>query len=225
MTELSARQIYEQLTRDVLNKPGRIVFSLANTSVTISTTDAVGNSIQSWLKQWMCDKGIYSAEPHNTQEFPDFFLSRNNPQSHMLEIKAFNYEATPAFDIANYESYVASVAEKPYRLYADYLVFGYTMDQHGTIVLKRIWLKKIWEIAGTSQRYALNTQIKRNVIYNIRPNSKFKKDLPGPFSNKEQFLVAIYETQKAYRGELAANGWKTKLKNAYREYYHMELVF
>lgn len=143
----------------------------------------------------------------------------------MLEVKAFNYEATPAFDIANYESYVSSVALKPYRLGADYIVFGYTMDRDGTINIRKIWLKKIWEIAGTSGSYPLKTQVKRGMIYNIRPNSEFKKGFQGPFSTKEQFLRAMYETHKAYRGEKAASEWKEKLINNYRDYYHTELVF
>ena len=223
--EKTAREIFDILNSTIIGQPGNIVFSMGETSVTINTTDIVGNSIQSWLKQWLINNGIYQSEPHNTQEFPDFFLSEENEKDHMLEVKAFNYNATPAFDIANYESYIASVAVKPYRLKADYLIFGYTMDENGTIEIKKIWLKKIWEIAGTSQRYALNTQIKRDVIYNIRPNSKFKKDLAGPFSSKEQFLKAMYETQKAYRGEENANNWKNQLQKAYLEYYHEALVF
>ena len=223
--EKTAQEIFDLLNASIIDQPGNIVFSMGGTSVTITTTDIVGNSIQSWLKQWLINNDIYQTEPHNTQEFPDFFLSEENAKDHMLEVKAFNYDATPAFDIANYESYVASVAVKPYRLKADYLIFGYTMDENGTIKIKKIWLKKIWEIAGTSQRYALNTQVKRDVIYNIRPNSRFKKGLAVPFANQEQFLAAMYETQKAYRGEEKANTWKTQLQKSYLEYYKKELFF
>lgn len=225
LMEKTAREIFDILNSTILNKPGNIVFSMGGTSVTITTTDIVGNSIQSWLKQWLINNDIYQSEPHNTQEFPDFFLSAENEKDHMLEVKAFNYNATPAFDIANYESYIASVAVKPYRLNADYLIFGYTMDENGTIAIRKIWLKKIWEIAATSQRYPLNTQVKRDVIYNIRPNSRFKKDLPSPFANKEEFLTAMYETQKLYRGEENANEWKRLLQESYLEYYNEELIF
>lgn len=223
--EKTAREIFDILNETIIDQPGNIVFSMGGTSVTINTTDIVGSCIQSWLKQWLINNDIYQSEPHNTQEFPDFYLSAENEKDHMLEVKAFNYDARPAFDIANYDSYIDSVAAKPYRLKADYLVFGYTMDANGTITIKKIWLKKIWEIAGTSKRYALNTQVKRGVIYNIRPNSKFKKDLPGPFENQEQFLVALYETQKSYRGEDKANEWKANLQQSYLSYYHEPLNF
>lgn len=225
MRELTARQIYELLIGDVLNKPGKIVFTLGDTSVTINTTDTVGNSIQSWLKQWLFDRGIYATEPLNTQEFPDFYLSDEKKTDHMLEVKAFNYEATPAFDIANYESYVSSVANKPYRLNADYIIFGYTMESDGTINIRKIWLKKIWQIAGVSGNYPLKTQVKRGVIYNIRPNTEFKRGFEGPFSSKEEFLCAMYETQKAYRGQAAADEWKEKLKKNYQEYFGADLSF
>lgn len=220
--EKTAQEIFTQLNATIINKVGKIVFSLGDTTVTMKTTDTVGNSIQSWLQQWFRDNGIYESEPTNTQEFPDFYLSATNPKDHMLEVKAFNYYASPAFDIANYESYVSSVAEKPYRLNADYLIFGYTMD-NGNITIKELWLKKIWEIAGRSQRYPLNTQVKRDVIYNIRPNSSFKKGLPPVFSSKEDFLRAVYGTQKLYRGEDKAIAWLEKLKANYREYYHTTL--
>ncbi|MDE7164338.1 MAG: NgoBV family restriction endonuclease [Clostridiales bacterium] len=220
--EKTAQEIFTLLKSTVINQVGRIVFSLGDTTVTMKTTDTVGNSLQSWLQQWFLDNDIYESEPTNTQEFPDFYLSESNPKDNMLEVKAFNYNASPAFDIANYESYVSSVAEKPYRLNADYLIFGYTMAD-GDITIKKLWLKKIWEIAGRGKRYPLNTQVKRNVIYNIRPSSSFKNGLPSVFSSKEDFLKAVYETQKMYRGENNANDWLEKLKTNFRNYYHTTL--
>lgn len=225
MVEKTAKEIFDLLTAEIIDKPGKITFNLAGIPVVINTTDTVGNSIQNWLKEWMNVKGIYSDEPENTQEFPDFFLSKTNKQDHMLEVKAFNYEASPAFDIANYESYVKSVSEKPYRLAADYMVFGYTMDKDGTVKIRKIWLKKIWEIAGTSTRYPLNTQVKKDVIYNIRPNGKFKRDETVPFKNKEDFLRAIYGTQSKYRGFDKADEWKKKLQDSYKSYYGTDLLF
>lgn len=225
MEEKTAKEIYELLTKEVLNKPGKIVFNLAETEVTINTTDIVGNSLQSWLKQWLINKNIYESEPENTQTFPDFYLSKTNKENHMLEVKAFNYRATPAFDIANYESYVASVSEKPWRLDADYLIFGYIMENNGEIKIKKIWLKKIWEIAGKSTNYPLRTQVKRKMIYNIRPNSEFKKDKKVPFKNKEEFLNAMYETHKCYKDQDAADNWKCKLKENYLKYYKEEIDF
>ncbi len=172
---ITAQQLFLKLINLHLEcKHGSICFKLADVSVTINTTDTVGITLQAWLKQYFIANNIFFLEPANTQEFPDFFLDHHEPHKHMLEVKAFNYNATPAFDIANFESYCSSVKENPYRLDADYLIFGYTMNDFGNITVKKIWLHKIWQIAGTSQRFALKTQVKRGMIYNIRPNNDFK---------------------------------------------------
>lgn len=97
MEEKTAEEIYGLLKQSVVGKSGKIVFSLGETTVDIRTTDIVGSAIQSWLQQWLRDKEIYESTPVNTQEFPDFFLSKSNPESSMLEVKSFNYNASPAF--------------------------------------------------------------------------------------------------------------------------------
>ena len=168
---------------------------------------------------------IYFSVPNNTQEFPDFYLNPDYPNENMLEVKAFNYNASPAFDIANFESYCHSVKNKVYRLNADYLIFGYTMNFEGNIKIEKIWLKKIWEIAGNSRRYPLKTQIKRNMIYNIRPNNSFKEGKNSIFKCKEDFLFAIYKTLLDYKGKDFAEFWKENLAENYKEYFGYELNF
>ena len=225
MEQISAIELYNRLINSgILETSGSINFILNGTIVKIKTTDIVGNCIQSWLKQWMIDNDIYCSEPHNTQIFPDFYLSKQT-DSNLLEVKAFNYNASPAFDIANFEAYCASLETKAYRLDADYIIFGYVMDSNGEITIKKIWLKKIWEISGTSSRYALNTQIKRDVIYNIRPVSNFKNERTPVFTNKEQFLKAIYDTLKLYRGQERADNWKNNVINSYFEYIQHRIQF
>lgn len=204
---------------------GVISFNLAGVSVNIDTTDTVGITLQAWLKQYLTDNDIYFSEPANTQEFPDFFLDNNEAFKHMLEVKAFNYNATPAFDIANFESYCSSVKDKPYRLDADYLIFGYTMNDSGDITVKKVWLHKIWQIAGTSQRFPLKTQVKRDMIYNIRPNTDFKAGNKGPFRSKDDFLLAIYKTLVIYKGKSFADDWKQILSINYKKYYGCNLPF
>lgn len=223
---LTAQQLFSKLIDLHLQcKNGSIYFNLAGVSVKINTTDTVGITLQAWLKQYMTDNNIYFSEPANTQEFPDFFLDKNDSYKHMLEVKAFNYNATPAFDIANFESYCSSVKEKPYRLDADYLIFGYTMNDSGDITVKKVWLHKIWQIAGTSQRFALKTQVKRDMIYNIRPNNDFKAGKKGPFRSKDEFLFAIYKTLVSYKGKAFADDWKQTLSINYQKYYGYKLPF
>lgn len=224
--KITASILHNELLKLQLEKlRGEITFNLAGISVKIDTTDTVGITLQSWLKQYMIDSNIFFSEPLNTQEFPDFFLDDANASEHMLEVKAFNYNATPAFDIANFESYCSSIKEKPYRLNADYLIFGYVMDQLGNITVKKVWLHKIWEIAGTSQRFPLKTQVKRDMIYNIRPNTDFKLGRKGPFDSKEEFLYAIYQTLVTYKGSSFADSWKNTLVINYKNYFGCNLPF
>lgn len=224
--KLTAQELYTALGNLHLERQiGVISFNLAGVSVKIDTTDTVGITLQAWLKQYLTDNDIYFSEPANTQEFPDFFLDNNEAFKHMLEVKAFNYNATPAFDIANFESYCSSVKEKPYRLDADYLIFGYTMNDSGDITVKKVWLHKIWQIAGTSQRFPLKTQVKRDMIYNIRPNTDFKAGNKGPFRSKDDFLLAIYKTLVIYKGKSFAEDWKQTLSINYKKYYGCNLPF
>ncbi|MCX4328809.1 MAG: NgoBV family restriction endonuclease [Lachnospiraceae bacterium] len=136
--KITAQELFTKLNNLHLEKKfGVISFNLAGISVKINTTDTVGITLQAWLKQYLIDNDIYFSEPANTQEFPDFFLDNNGTYRHMPEVKAFNYNATPAFDIANFESYCSSVQKKPYRLDADYLIFGYVMNNFGDYPFNR----------------------------------------------------------------------------------------
>lgn len=226
MTKLTSQELFNKLLAAKLDKyTGEIIFHMAGVKVKINTTDTVGMNLQAWLKQYFIENDIFFSEPHNTQEFPDFYLDDIEPEKHMLEIKAFNYSATPAFDIANFESYCSSVKTKPFRLDADYLIFGYEMSDKGDITIKKMWLKKIWEIAGDSKQYPLKTQVKRGMIYNIRPNSNFKFDGKGPFKSKEEFLNATYLTLASYKSKDFAEDWKRTLAVNFAKYYGHCLQF
>lgn len=134
MEEISAQELYCRLLKDnVQDSTGCIQFSMNALSVIINTADIVGNCIQSWLKKWMISNDIYCSEPKNTQTFPDFYLSTDITKS-LLEIKAFNYNATPALDIANFEAYCASLRTKAYRLHTDILF------------LVILWMKELLEL-------------------------------------------------------------------------------
>lgn len=39
------------------------------------------------------------------------------------------------------------------------------MNADGDITVKKVWMHKIWQIAGTSQRFPLKTQVKRDYHY------------------------------------------------------------
>lgn len=143
----------------------------------------------------------------NSQTFPDYYVWNDDEEKHYLEIKTFDNDASANFDIANFQSYCASLAEHPDRVYADYLIFAYTIKD-GRLKIQEIYLKKIWEITCSSEKWPLKTQTKRNVIYNIRP-SNFRGHSRGNrypcFGSVDEFITALFDTEEQYLGRESQN--------------------
>ncbi len=173
----------------------------------------MGFVLQEWLKDFMFQANYQFKEPENSQSFPDFLLFNQELQIwEFLEVKAFQYEKSPAFDIANFESYCDRLLENPKILDTFYLIFAYEMQENGDVLIKEIYLHKIYEIAGRSSYYPLKTQVKRGMIYNIRPSSAFKTNKAFVFQNTHEFIQAIYDTLKLYKGEEKALKWYETLR-------------
>ena len=69
--------------------------------------------------------------------------------------------------------------------------------------------KKDWKITGNSKKYPVKCQVKKEVVYNIRPvfwyssKAKFK-----PFNNRLRFIEALYQTLKQYsKTQMSSNDW------------------
>lgn len=224
--KLTGIELYNKLVNDykIIGEKGIINFTIKDLTISVETKDTVGNLIQEWLKAWLKNQNIDYLENPNTQEFPDFYLNESDRKSGLLEVKTFDWDRGPGFDLANFDSYCNSLLTDAYRLDSDYLIFSYQMVG-SELSIKNVWLKKIWELATSSSTYPLKVQEKRNVIYNIRPStwyserSKFK-----PFENVEQFLAALNETRYQYPQTRHTNGhWlKNVLKN-YEEHTGIKL--
>lgn len=108
--------------------------------------DVVGNIIQEWVQGWLDKNHIEYAPSENTQMPPDFFLNPDDLTQNLLEVKAFNRSASPGFDIADFRAYQKEIVEHPYMLHADYLIFGYDMDENGIVTIKDVWLKRFGKL-------------------------------------------------------------------------------
>lgn len=223
LKEKTSYELYVELSELIGEMNGNITFNMGGLSAIIDSSDIVGSSIQSWLESWLKKNDYYYHKPLNSQKFPDFYLSSVAPNDNMLEIKTFRKKNGPAFDIANYEAYLESLIENPHRLFADYLILSYEMDESGHIKIIDIWLKKIWEITGTSKKYPLKVQEKRGVIYNIRPNTDFKDYKDGCFDNADELLIALYETQEIYKNKQVADLWKSRFEENQSLYTYKKL--
>jgi len=224
--KVSGEGLYKKLVNDykIIGEKGVINFTLKDLKISISTKDTVGNLLQEWLKAWMISESIEFEENTNSQTFPDFHLDIENKKLGLLEVKSFDWDRGPGFDLANFDSYSNSLLVDSYRIDSDYLILAYKMIG-SEITIMNVWLKKIWELACPSSTYPLKVQEKKSVIYNIRPaiwysdRVKFK-----PFSSKEEFLSALNETRYQYPQTRHSNAhWlKNVLKN-YKEHTGIEL--
>ena len=161
--------------------------------------DICGSIIQELICKWLESRNYKFTTKQNTQEFPDILLHGKNGIESLLEIKSFDLDRSPNFDVANFESYVAKVLQDVRIVFTDYLIFGYRLNK-GILKIEKIWKKKVWEITGRSSRYPVKTQVKRNIIYNIRPVSfhSSKKVQFSCFQDKETFIQAIQDTLNQY---------------------------
>jgi hypothetical protein len=219
--KLSGEGLYDKLVNEykIIGEKGIINFSLKDLTISIETKDTVGNLLQEWLKAWLKKETVEFEENSNSQVFPDFYLDKNNKKLGLLEVKSFDWDRGPGFDLANFDSYCNSLLTSAYRLNSDYLIFAYQM-KGSELTIKDVWIKKIWELACPSSTYPLKVQEKKSVIYNIRPGiwyserSKFK-----PFNSLEEFLSALNETRYQYPQTRHTNGhWLQNVLKNYDEH-------
>ena len=199
MAQFTPQQIYNLLKEQKLTEAvGGIKFELMDISIDVNDKSTIGYLFQEWLARWFNENDIDFRVKQNTQAFPDFLLDPNDDSKGLLEVKVFDADAGPNFDVANFQAYCRSLKTHSYRVDADYLIFSYTLHD-AKLQIVDFWLKKIWEITGPSGSYEIKTQNKQGMIYNIRPiiwesdRSKFKA-----FGTKEKFLEALQNTLTKY---------------------------
>ncbi len=216
--KITATELYNLLLNEfeIKKQLGSIEIILGGISAKYNGKDAIGDLLQEWLGEWLKQNNYYFRTRINTQEFPDFLLNENEHNG-FLEIKTFNALASPAFDIANFDSYNKSLLNKPERLDADYLIFSYTMID-SVLSIDNIWLKKVWEIAGVSGTNPVNMQTKNSQPYNLRPIKWYAvKARHKPFPNKTDFLNALAATHLKYDHSTSSysDNWLENVKQQY----------
>lgn len=208
MQRKEAAEIFSILKSQLVGAKGRINFNLLNLDVQIKDKSSIGSLLQEWLGAWFKQNKIYFRVQENSQIPPDFFLHEDDTTG-LLEIKVFDYSKSPNFDLANFDMYLRLIKVSPEKLDADYLVFGYTSIE-GDIIIKEVWLKKIWEMSSASGGFPLKVQVKQGIIHNIRPfnfkSFNYSGDHPA-FTSKTQFVNACYNTLAQYKGQEEADDW------------------
>ena len=225
--KLSAQQVFNKLMLEdkILEEEGQIKFHFANVDIIVKQKDVVGNIIQEWLQGWLNKNGIEYAPNENSQMPPDFYLNVNDETADLLEVKAFNRNATPGFDIADFRMYEEELIDKPYMLYVDYLIFGYEMSDEGIVTIKDLWLKKVWEITRRMEDWPINLQVKSGVVHKIRPGVWYSEKNKMPmFKCVEDFLSAIEQTVWQNPKTKEESGlWRVKFLKNYKKYFGSSL--
>ena len=196
---------------------GKIEITFNGFAVKLKQRDTVGNSLQEWLYAFLESRDIYF-RPNQGQTFPDIYFSEADDED-LCEMKSFYGSAN--FDVANYRSYINSIAEKPYRLNSDYIIFRYDMNEAGDITILDYWCKKVWEITGPAENYALKCQRKNGQIVNIRPCTWYSDNAKFPaFGSLEKLLKALYQTQLSVENNTrVVNEWLQKVLDGYNAYF------
>lgn len=226
---LSSQEIYDRLVNDehILELEGQIKFYLGDVDIIVRQKDVVGNIMQEWLQGWLDARGIEYAPSENTQMPPDFFLNPDDKTRGLLEVKAFNRNGSPGFDIADFRMYAEEIQEKPYMLDVDYLIFGYDMSDEGVVTIKDVWLKKVWQITRRMENYPINLQVKDGVIHKIRPGVWYSQRATdyAIFDCLEDFVSAIEETtfkEPKLRDSIAST-WLAVFQKNYKSRNGIEL--
>lgn len=115
---MNAEELYNALLNEgVKNLRFCGLCKVGNFTVNLSSANVVGNIIQEWLEGWLKKNEVeYSPNP-NTQMPPDIYLNPNDKENDLLEVKAFNYKASPGFDIADFNAYQHEIISEPYMLF------------------------------------------------------------------------------------------------------------
>lgn len=216
---VTAQNIYDKLLEaGIHQQTGEAKVEFMGVNVRMLDRSAIGNLLQEWLGNWLSEQQISFRVKANTQEFPDFLLDEKHNNIGLLEIKTFDWERSANFDVANFDAYRRSLLTTAYRLDADYLILAYQLDSEGYISIPRMWLRKIWQITGASERYPLKCQVKQNVIYNIRPVTWYSnRSIYSPFENRAEFVSALHQTIRMYTSIAEADDWLQTVKSKYVE--------
>ena len=198
----SLDDVYFLAKKKLINAQGNINIVIAGIPKNSKSNDIIGNCVQEWIPQWLEDNGLDLVANSGTQIFPDFIATIDG-KKYDMEVKCWNFNESPAFDIANFDGFYREIYENPRKLNAKYLIFGYVPTKHG-FRIEEIYLKNLWDITcrpqGKSGR-PIHLQVKQDNPYAIRPSSFHKNPEKKRFPSIKEFVKAIRDTRKMFPKE------------------------
>ena len=98
------------------------------------------------------------------------------------------------------------------------------MTSEGIVIIRNLWIKKVWEITRRADKWPINLQVKENVVHKIRPGVFYRNFGYPMFRSLEDFISAIEETvyQNPKTRELTGQ-WLNDFKRNYEKHYGIKL--
>lgn len=198
----------EFLKSQLIGKQIKMTVTLNNVELlTLVNKDVIGGILQDMVLKISENHKIKIKPNEQSQTFPDFFIETKNGEE-KVELKSFDFEKSPNFDIANFDSYCKKVYEDPSILSANYIILGYKLDEvNKCFTIEQVFSKKIHELCSKQSvedseaqiKLPLKCQIKKNVIHNIRPiNFKNEANVKNKISDVKEFIEILGECQEIY---------------------------
>lgn len=188
-------ELYELAINQIKGCKGTITITIDGIPKISKSNDIIGNCVQEWIPQWLEDNGLELTGNVHTQQFPDFTANIDG-KKYDMEVKCWNANNSPAFDLANFDGFYREIYKDPRKLNAKYLIFGYKPTTHGFII-DNIYLKNIWEITAPTKGKPINLQVKQGKPYAIRPVA-FNKKPENNFKTRRNFVIAIQNARNQY---------------------------
>lgn len=194
MSIKSLEQLFKITKEKLEGQHGTISITFANRTHIYTGNDVIGNCLQEWLPEWFKFLGVDIQSGEGTQSFPDF-VANFDDKKYDMEVKAWNINNAPAFDLANIQSFLETTYTSPGKLNAQYFILGYKPQDDGFsqgFIVQKVFLKHIWEITSSTNKYPIGLQVKRNMPYAMRPYN-FNRNADKAFKSKIEFLTAVKE--------------------------------
>ena len=141
----SLEDLYRLTKEKLEGQHGTISITFANRTHVYSGNDVIGNCLQEWLPDWFQYLGVDIKKGDGSQKFPDF-IAKFNGVEYAVEVKAWNINNQPAFDLANFNSFLDTTYTAPGKLNAYYFILGYRPAEDGFsqgFTVERVFLKNI----------------------------------------------------------------------------------
>ena len=115
MTINTLNELYNLSKEKLEGQHGTITITFANRNHVYTGNDVIGNCLQEWLPDWFQFLGVDIHPGSGTQVFPDFMANFNGTE-YAVEVKAWNINNSPAFDLANFQSFLETTYSSPGKL-------------------------------------------------------------------------------------------------------------